>query len=1140
MMKKQVLITSILVAIAAISAWAQNGTATQNIGAGINVTHEKSWYEQEQFDYYWPIGTTEHKSKLTDRATDPDQIIALLRKIYTDKNIPGIHYAGYGDTQGNNLNSRTRQVYYGGIAGGWDIPGNSNNYTDFTTYKPVEEGYTIVLLAVRDNFSKNWNADHTGITNPSLFNDQNYESLRIYIGSAIEYAELLTDGMRLNEGGMNPGTLFTVHEANINRFFFLSKGQSRDQYHSALGDSDILAPFGRMFEQFSPTDGTQGSSISNYYEALRNGSTFPIQHDCNSVTDVEHFFQMHGSGNNKHEDVSGLQFFIPDYRMKYKAVQDTIKAVANTNEQQIERTLLGLIWGNFTDDVFGFDHFNGEIMDKVVTRDIRTMNYDEGVFLTRFLDTGDEGWVINNRKANLYVTGNELLEIIQNNYSNTYRYRYTGNGNYSPFHYQSNTQLSGYEHGAGYTEYGYYNNDYYPKTAWYRIELEAEPTVQTDHNPQYGEHTWQIHLTWESTVDELSETPLEQTYWVYQIIDGEEVLISDPYGIHVNDLWIYNVEQYVAGRKLTYIVKGKPTIATYPPVSSNMADAIIPGYDKSERLTLTIGSDYYSKYNATGEYNQYCNSVKLENGIGTSITDDFLSSDTKFDVWRTYIDEAGDENTIKVAVVHFSNKNETGINWTITHPEGSNQQGHVRDEVLNGRFTFRESDREVEFGVFEIFDQFQASTALNKHPDQYTYKVTFESATPFEIDIIDENGHVTGTTTTTAVHSNNEIIPVFKTELNINEVAYTEEQITADNKHNISELLPASITFDADGNITTSMNTMNVTLAPNTAEQIYQYALIREPQDADAVQVAQANAVHNQYAISELDANGNMTSKGSVNAGTTILQDEPILNNLPTSTAYGVLISTRPKDVERLNNGDYNTYGSDIKRVGLGKLEVNNPTVDRSSYTWNMNNTDYTYYYFYIPAIAQVPATDRYTFYGWRSWRSLANINLAGEEYQEIQRNKAGGYLYEEELNTSEYNYLLGMKPVNFGQVTNLYGQPQTVNNIESCVFGAKLLQGTEVMDANYKVRAYYSVNNPGIKARELTTPTYYVIDYNLPYTFEPMTPTAVTQVINAKQIVSVTYVSATGATSSKPFSGLNIVVTRFDDGSTATSKQLF
>jgi hypothetical protein len=42
---------------------------------------------------------------------------------------------------------------------------------------------------------------------------------------------------------------------------------------------------------------------------------------------------------------------------------------------------------------------------------------------------------------------------------------------------------------------------------------------------------------------------------------------------------------------------------------------------------------------------------------------------------------------------------------------------------------------------------------------------------------------------------------------------------------------------------------------------------------------------------------------------------------------------------------------------------------------------------------------------------------------------------------------------------------------------------------------------------------------------------------INGNSIVSKTYVNAQGIKSDKPFSGLNIVITRFADGTTQTTK---
>jgi len=54
-----------------------------------------------------------------------------------------------------------------------------------------------------------------------------------------------------------------------------------------------------------------------------------------------------------------------------------------------------------------------------------------------------------------------------------------------------------------------------------------------------------------------------------------------------------------------------------------------------------------------------------------------------------------------------------------------------------------------------------------------------------------------------------------------------------------------------------------------------------------------------------------------------------------------------------------------------------------------------------------------------------------------------------------------------------------------------------------------------------------------------PDTPTGVNEFVTIKEVVDVTYVNPLGMTSKKPFSGVNIIVTRYSDGTTSTQKIL-
>ena len=1208
---KEFLLLTAAVIICAINASAQDAYATQNnqdVG-GVNVTHSKEWYSQ--FEYYWPINTTTNHNKITDKATDPDQIIALLRYIYMNKEIPGIYYAGYG-TNNNNLTTRARQVYYGGIAGGWDIPGTSDIYTDYQTYKPNSEGYTVLLVAVRDNFTQS-------SISVQGFYDMKYENLRSMIEAGIEYVQLLTDGMRLNENlhdkpGYYPGTLFTLENAaGLNRFFFLSKGQARDQYHADRGDADINGPFGRMFEQFSPTDGSQGSEITNYYEALKTGKAYPIQHDCNSVLIAEHYFSMVGknaTGSDTHQDVSGLQFYIPDQRLTYFESTKELYKIDNTTTHYLQgRDYNSGPWYNVA--TFSGGEINGHYE---VTYDGRTMNYDEGVFYP----SDAEGWIANGRCIALYKTGQELVELYQGLYENNpyqyYRYyRYTGNSEYAPFNYKTtNPSYSGNAHGGGYTEYAYYNlENFSPKTQWYRIEMTAD-AVQETNDDKWGEHTYRIDLSWHSSVDEISYHPMDQIYWVYEIINGEEVLISPEEGITNEHEWTVDdyenlyTEQYPNGRKRTFVVKGRPNIATYAPVRSNAADAIIPGYDKRERLSLTIGTDYYSKWNAQGEYNQYCNAVKLENGVGNSVTTGYIKNGTEFNAFRTYIDEVGDTLTDKFAIMTFTNDWQTTNNtngylkigsivykmripFTVQYfkQEGTLPEGKA--QITSGYLYAQSADQnDVFFGEngIELLDVFRASTKENTHPNGYIYVVTFNSSEAFAMDVL-ENGHLvydyvgeTGgnyvrienedgsytyikaaidgegqynvrTEMVTAVRSNDELIPVFKSNYSLHNQGYTQEQVNNDNVNNMSNLMQPHFTYteDGSGNITvaTDLNKITVNLQTNATSEIYQYEIYRNPKGTgnnNNVMIARAQAGTDSYKVWQNDQSNTSQELGNKPIGNYTFEDEAILLLGAQSVAYVPVIATRPKDEARLQAGDYNTYGADIQHVGIPKMELGVIDQELSTYTWrSLDDEVCGYCEVKIPATATMPDAGKYTPHYWRSWRELANPEIAREEYQGLVRNMAGGFMYEQTTPGLNTNITSGSVSIDYGTLNSIHNEPREVNGISTGTFGV-LRNTSQDIDMNFKIRMYYLVNNVTNRAPrrangETTSPTgnYYVMEYNTPYTFDTGVITGVEGIDANREVQGVTYYNTVGIPSQQPWSGVNIVVTRYTDGSSTTAK---
>lgn len=138
------------------------------------VVKPKSFYEGRT--YTWTNANDGIvTSNLADPATDPRQIMALLKEVYTNKEIPGIWQCGYtadGKREGTIdytvKNKDAINKAYGISAG---------------NYEPKEEGYTTLLVKVKDSWKPR---DGQDLSNEETLN---------YIAEAIESVQILTDGI---------------------------------------------------------------------------------------------------------------------------------------------------------------------------------------------------------------------------------------------------------------------------------------------------------------------------------------------------------------------------------------------------------------------------------------------------------------------------------------------------------------------------------------------------------------------------------------------------------------------------------------------------------------------------------------------------------------------------------------------------------------------------------------------------------------------------------------------------------------------------------------------------------------------------------------------------------------------------------
>ncbi|MDY5608549.1 MAG: hypothetical protein SPF44_04705, partial [Sodaliphilus sp.] len=264
------------------------------------VVKPKSFYEGRTYTWTNANGGAV-TSNLADPATDPRQIMALLKEVYTNKEIPGIWQCGYtkdGQREGTIdytvKNKDAINKAYGISAG---------------NYEPKEEGYTTLVVTVKNSWKPNPNN-----MSENLDKDQTMS----YIAEAIESVQILTDGVYIPATGTdgkknpNPGAVYRL-SGSASRLFFMSKGRGREWDKTVIHN---YAPFNGMFEEYSPVAvSNSGQLVENFYARLVNGEFFKVEHDCPTVAGKKHYFFMESESSTKKYDVTDLIVTVPDYRL---------------------------------------------------------------------------------------------------------------------------------------------------------------------------------------------------------------------------------------------------------------------------------------------------------------------------------------------------------------------------------------------------------------------------------------------------------------------------------------------------------------------------------------------------------------------------------------------------------------------------------------------------------------------------------------------------------------------------------------------------------------------------------------------------------------------------------------------------------
>ena len=429
-----------------------------------------------------------------------------------------------------------------------------------------------------------------------------------------------------------------------------------------------------------------------------------------------------------------------------------------------------------------------------------------------------------------------------------------------------------------------------------------------------------------------------------------------------------------------------------------------------------------------------------------------------------------------------------------------------------------------------------------------------------------DNGSMYGswsnTSTPDMAHSNAFRIPIYKTSSQING-SFGLEEVDGDTGGALG--LPENIEFGVGVQLSSKSDILRYdTYRWGENEDRYLIAWADGDDEQDLPPTGLAMNQGEYYTISmNPDTNNETNGETSVasGSGTATFVDE-----VPNSSANAAAYTYAPIVEAFSGRGDYNTYGGPLQSAAVGKMQVSvapatveQPTM--STYSWTgADGNKYAYYNFCLQFDQKSLPDDTYEIYKIRAWREVPT-NMQGEEYEALS-GRMGARVNFEDITypdcdaSDQYQYHLGSEPKAFNVVDanevqqTYYGYTGT--------FGARKLRTDEpagdnsvidALDMNFVVRIYFTKKSnlpqtqngaPRLRADgDQNEAKYFIVEQTIPHTELANEVITGIQTLNARQIVSEKYYNTLGVESSTPFQGVNIVVTRYNDGSTTTTKIL-
>lgn len=628
-----------------------------------------------------------------------------------------------------------------------------------------------------------------------------------------------------------------------------------------------------------------------------------------------------------------------------------------------------------------------------------------------------------------------------------------------------------------------YSTNHQPQVGLYNIKLTAAAELGSNEN------TCDVTLNWTSSLDQMARETVPQSYTIYVVLTDEfgnetyQQLAVTPNPTGETTL-TYTVPRTQNSYTINYIISGTPSDENYSNFFtwSNTASVVIPGLSANETMTLYL-NHYESDFVANEESNYYRNlfNVKNENIVYGLTPDMVRAGHNKFDIYR--YDNGNVEVGTVVAHITLSTSGNT-VNYNISYDNQDILAGYSLSNLgiaTSGSLGSYAGDAIINMGAIKICDQFSASTSTNSHPSRYDYALIED-------------------TEEAPMFSNTVVVPVFKTASTIDGF-YTLDEVTND-------VVP---------NLTANVLNTNVEMTVSNNPSIYYYTLMRGVNAAPGEMISKLQHRTDGSYLEMLNVlnyeNQVIDLEGVANKVVDRLDNNIVTGEPSNYISYLPVIWTFGND--RLIDNKDNSYGSPIWNTGVGSVVATTsaaPSASSYGKWYDEALKECTVFSPVITVNGNVPEMEdgvEYEPYMYRVWRICDGVR---------------GYT----IDAATGNYVNDPAADRSGQV--LVGEKQT--NEPTCVFGDdNALDFGALTDASIKflVRFYYVM--VGQNASE--KPMYYVVEQLIDWNNNE---TAINE-ISDNRVISKTYYNSLGVASQTPFNGVNIVITRYSDGTTKSAK---